>query len=326
MTAQNLTETSHLEAWIKAHPEVIDDTLKVVTTQFNSWECESGKASERPDVLALSSSGELVVIELKRDRDRRIHLQAITYGALVAGFTKEILADAHRDWLNRETGERVDSAEALQRLEEHVDSEWTDDLLRLPRLALVAEDFPAQVLTTVQWLAVVAPNLTIECHEYQLFRQTDSLVASFQRLFPVDDLEDRRLRPIVSAATVEVREQLVSNKRRAKSVTIIYENALIPEGAPISLELETLVRQDAVQAVNQWLNQDTQRSAITWFPDPTRPLRWAIEPNVTWTPSALRNEIFERAGVHSHSFSAADAWCYNGTSLYWLANSVSGEA
>ena len=157
-------------------------------------------------------------------------------------------------------------------------------------------------------------------------RQTDSLAASVQRLFPVDDLEDRRLRPIVSAATVEVREQLVSNKRRAKSVTIIYENALIPEGAPISLELETLVRQDAVQAVNQWLNQDTQRSAITWFPDPTRPLRWAIEPNVTWTPSALRNEIFERAGVHSHSFSAADAWCYNGTSLYWLANSVGGEA
>lgn len=95
MTDEGLLETVHLEAWITAHPEVIDTSLKIVTTQFNRWISDSDSAQERPDLLALSTSGELVVIELKRGGDRRVHLQAITYGALAAGFTRESLAEAH---------------------------------------------------------------------------------------------------------------------------------------------------------------------------------------------------------------------------------------
>src|SRR5664280_2949312 len=147
MTDEKLTETQHLEGWVTDHPEVIDDTLMIVCTQFSSWQSGLAKASERPDVLALSSSGELVVIELKRDTDRRIHLQAITYGALVAGFTKEVLADAHANWLAQTNREHITQAEALERLEAHVESDWPDTLLGLPRLVLVAEDFPGQVLT-----------------------------------------------------------------------------------------------------------------------------------------------------------------------------------
>ena len=323
MTTEGLTETGDLESWIKAHPEVIDPALKVVTTQFSSWASKSDSARERPDVLALSTSGELVVVELKRDSDRRIHLQAITYGALVAGFTKDILVDAHAEWLKREGRLDVTQAEALQELEDHVEAEWTDDLFRLPRLVLIAESFPAQVLTTVQWLAAVAPDLTVECHEYQLFRQdAENIVASFRRLFPVDDLTDRHLRPIMSAGTTGVREQLATNNRRAKSVTIIHENNLIPEGANLTLELETLVKTDVAQTVRNWLLAETNRSVVTWAPHHVRPLKWAVEPDKEWTPTSLRDEIFERSGLTKPSFSAADAWCYNGTNLYYLANSL----
>lgn len=322
MSDQSLTETTHLESWIKAHPEVIDDSLMVVTTQFGSWASKTSSARERPDVLALSSSGELAVIELKRDGDRRIHLQAITYGALVAGFTKDVLAQVHADWLSRERGEDVPQPEALARLEDHVESELSEELFRLPRLILVAENFPGQVLTTVQWLGAVASDLTIECHEYQIFRQEGGLFASFQRLFPVDDLEDRRLRPTVAAETTEVRQQVDSNRRRAKSVTIISENGLIPDGAEMTLELQTYARPDVVEAVQTYFDGDLERSKVTWSPDPNRPLRWALEPGQAWTPTALRNEIFRRAGLSTPTFSAADAWCYNGENLYTIANSV----
>jgi len=112
----------------------------------------------------------------------------------------------------------------------------------------------------VQWLAAVAPDLTVECHEYQLYRQGGQLLVSFQRLFPVGDLENRRLRPIVAAATAEVREQLVTNQRRAKSVTIIHQHQLIPDGAHMALELETLVKADLVQQVSGWLAAGPVRS------------------------------------------------------------------
>jgi len=322
MVDEGLDETTHLESWIKQHPEVLGDDLLVVTTQFNSWASDHVVARERPDVLALASSGELVVIELKRQGDRRIHLQAITYGALVAGFTKEVLADAHAAWLRHERKESFTRGEALQRLEDHVESEWTDDLFRLPRLVLVAEEFPPQVLTTVQWLLTVAPDLIVECHEYQLFRQDDTLVVSFQRLFPVDDLEDRRLRPTAVSDTQVVREQIVSNTRRAKSVTIIHEHSLIPAGVRIELELEARVRPEVVQTVNEWMAGDPERSDVTWALDPSRPLRWAPRPGVLWTPSALRNEIFKMAGVEPPTFSAADAWSYEGRNLYTIATAI----
>ncbi len=326
MASQNLTETTHLESWIKQHPEVLDNTLMVVTTQFNSWASEQGMARERPDVLALATSGELVVIELKRDSDRKIHLQAITYGALVAGFTREVLADAHAEWWRKETGEQLSSAAALERLNDHVDTELSEESFRLPRLILVAESFPSQVLTTVQWLAETAPALVIECHEYQLFEQDGGTMASFQRVFPVNDLEGQLLRPIISATTAEVREQIATSKRRAKSITIIHEHDLIPEGAALDFSLNGLIKPALIPQVTNWLDADPERRDVTWAKDPVRPLRWAKEPGKTWTPSALRNEIFEQAGADPAKFSAADAWNYRGQSLYYLAESVTSES
>lgn len=319
MHSEGLLETEHLERWIIKHPEVIDPGLMVVTTQFGRWASAQDSARERPDVLALSDSGELVVMELKRGADRQVHLQAITYGALVAGFTKDVLAQAHAEWVTRQTGEAITKDEALKRLSDHVEADWSESLFTQPRLVLVAEDFPGQVLTTVQWLASIAPDLTLECHEYHLFKDgAGGLCVNFQRLFPVEDLEDRTLRPSAEAA---VREQIVTNKRRAKSVTVIHELALIPPGSTITLELETLVKPEVVATVYEWLNEDRRRRDVRWVDDPSRPLTWAAADDAMqrWTPSALRNEIFKRAGQQG-AFSAADAWCYQGENLYGLAS------
>ena len=320
MRELHLNETVHLERWITENPSLLGDDLMVVTTQFNLWESDSASARERLDVLALSTSGELVVIELKRESYRKIHLQALTYGALVAGFTKAILASAHARWLQRDGGAPVSDPEALQALERHVESEWSEELFGLPRLILVAESFPPQVLTTVHWLSAIAPTLSVECHEYQLFTHGSEVVATFQMLYPVDDLQDRRLRPVLSTSPGEVREQLQDNRRRAKSVTIIHEHGLIPSGADVQLELRTRVRAEIAEKIEAWLAEEPARGHVTWASDPTRPLVWELQPEKRWTPSALRNEIFALAGVEAPTFSAADAWSYQGCNLYTIAD------
>ncbi len=321
MESVGYSETKHLERWVVDHPEVLGEDLKIVTTQYNSWQSTLDAASERPDILALSTSGELVVIELKRGSDRRVHLQGITYAALAAGFTRETLSQAHADWLNKR-GEDADAEVALESLTTHVEGEWHERMLTFPRLLLVAEEFPAQVLTTVQWLAQAAPQLTIECHEYHLFQQQDHLVASFQRLFPVDDLEDRRLMPSIAAAS-EMQNEFSSNKRRAKSVTVIFENDLIPAGAKVTLENAGYVRPEIVEKVEAWMAAEPSRADVTWQPHRSSPLVWAEEPDRQWTPSALRDEIFRRADVQPATSSAADAWVVNGMNLYSIADQAS---
>lgn len=318
MVENGLTEADHLEAWITENPGVIDESLMIIVTQFKSWASGDESANERPDILALSSSGELVVIELKRDSDKRVHLQAITYGALAAGFDRQSLASAHAAWWKQSGRGSGDVDEAMKRLQEHVESDWEEEILQLPRLVLVAADYPAQVLTTVQWLADVAPNLTIECHQFQLFCHGDDLFVNFHRLYPVDDLKDRRLRPAIVAAE-EARERVATNTRRAKSVKVIHDLGLIPDGADMTLELATLVKPDVISEIDSWLDAAPQRREFTWSPDPTKPLRWAERPDDAFTPSSLRDAVFLAAGVDKASFSAADAWSYRKKNLYTIA-------
>lgn len=321
MTSLELHEPVHLEAWIVAHPEALGADLKIVTTQFNSWESGQGHASDRPDVLALSSTGELVVIELKRGGDKRVHLQAITYGALAATFTAERLAAAHAHWLHARGGAQISTDAALSLLREHVDGDWEDAILELPRLVLVAEAFPAQVLTTVNWLARAAPDLSIECHQYVVFESGSEVFVTFERLLPVRDLADQML-SAGERETKEAREVISGNKRRAKSVTIIAENNLIPDGSIIDLDLVTRARPEVVERINSWLDESVVRREVRWRSDPVRPLTWgaAEDPEERWTPSALRNEIFRLAGADAPNFSAADAWSYQGLNFYQLAN------
>lgn len=325
MSSHGFTETAQLEAWVVEHPEVLGDDLLVVTTQFQRWESDTESARERLDILALSASGESVVIELKRDGDRNVHLQALTYAALVSGFTRETLAQVHHDWLTKrgESDQTLD--DARRRLEDHVEGEWTDEMLGLPRVILVAESFPAQVLTTVQWLANVTSTLVIEAHEYHLFEAEGGVIAAFQRLLPVDDVSDRVLRPVSAIERAGVSDQFVENKRRAKSTSIISAYGNVPEGAAVTLDLNGLVKAPVIEQVTAWMEEDPIRSEVAWTNHSSKPLRWRggeDEPVQSWTPTALRNEVFSRAGVDAKTFSAADAWRIEGRNLYTLAEEI----
>lgn len=324
MESLNYSEVNHLESWIKAYPEVIDASLMVITTQFDQWESDTGQARERPDVLALSSNGQLVVIELKRGSDRKVPLQAITYAALASGFKLRDLARAHAAWMLTEHGEILALDDAEERLTNHVD-EWRDDLLAIPRVVVVAESFPPQVLTTVQWLDQVAPALTIECHEYTPFvDDAGAHYVAFNRLFPIEDLADRVLRPASREVAEDARTLQTETKRRARSVSIISAHHAIPDGSRIDLKLAGHVLPESVEAVDVWLSADSMRADVRWTSDPTKPLIWAAseDPQARWTPSALRNEIFRRAGAREPNFSAADAWSFGGHSLYEIAKTL----
>src|SRR5699024_7927011 len=268
------------------------------------------RSSDLLDVLALAESGELVVIELKRGLDRSVHLQALTYAALVSGFTRDVLADAHSDWLRRRGRTDATPEAARRELEGHVEGEWNDELMALPRVILVAEKYPDQVITTVQWLSEVAADLTIEAHEYRLFDHGEDVSVSFRRILPVEDLEDRRLRPGLSERTAEVREQLSENRRRARSVALIHEAGAMPDSSWIELGLESIVRPEIAARVAGWLDADPRRRDVRWRSHRSRPLVWAAaeDPEHQWSPTALRNEIFERAIGERGTFSAADAW------------------
>jgi len=326
MAACGLLEVQHLEQWVVQHPEVLGDGTLIVTTQFDKWGSSAGdQAAERLDVLGLDPNGQLVVVELKRDSDRRIHLQAITYAALVANFSKELLGRVHAEYLSPQENRAITPNEGLQRLIDHVEGDWDSDVLAQPRIVLISERFPLQVLTTARWLASVSGRaLTIECHEVKLFRlpgDEPAICASFSKIWPVDDMQDRMLGPRMDEAQ-QTQLKIVEKKRRARSVKIIAENELIPTGATLSLSLSTYVAADVVLTVEKWLDEDDMRRDIRWQENSDRPLKWAWDPSQMWTVSRLAKRIIALAtnGPDPDSIGGGDVWRYEGKTLASIAS------
>lgn len=125
---------------------------QIVAFEFGRWAASSGALErDRLDVLALDSTGRLIVVELKRGKaPDTVELQALKYAALVSRFTRDDLAKVHADYLTCQRGEVVDPETAESELEKW--AEITEESLRLPRLILLATEFPKTVTATVVFL------------------------------------------------------------------------------------------------------------------------------------------------------------------------------
>lgn len=318
-------ETTHLERWVVEHPEVLGDNIRIVTTQYNKWSSDFGDfAKERLDILGLDASGQLVVVELKRGTDSNVHMQAITYAALVAGFSKETLADAHAEYLNRNTATPdCTPADAAELLNEHVDGTWDDDLLTVPKIVLLAEDFTAQTYTTVTWLSNLTPTLNIEMHTVNAFLTGGGQpCVVFRRLFPAVDPSARVLTPGIAATNAaSVATKIAEKKRRGRSTYLLHDRGAIPEGTRLDLDLYGCVDPTIVTEVGDWVSQNPARGHATWTNNRQKPLRWlGRDTDETFTPSHLTQRIIAEATGHwKGSINGSDVWKWDGQSLYELA-------
>ena len=76
--ALSLQEPRDIQEWIADNPRILGDDLLIVAKEFSGFD----GTQERLDLLAVDQSGDLVVIELKRDDSGSdTHWQAIKYAS-----------------------------------------------------------------------------------------------------------------------------------------------------------------------------------------------------------------------------------------------------
>ncbi len=331
LAASRYLESMHLEQWVVDNPAVLGEGVMIVTRQYDKWSSDDGDlARERLDILGLDTSGQLVVVELKRGNDSRIHLQAITYAALVAGFDKRTLSDAHAEYLTAR-GQATSRDEALGLLVDHVSDDWDDDILKAPRIVLIAEAYAAQTLTTVAWLSEIAPKLVLEMHTANLFHglaEESAPCVVFRRQYPPDDPAARVLTPGV-ASVESAATRIAERKRAARSTYLLYENAAIPEGAEITLQLRGVLTPELVETVEAWIAEVPERGLATWVRNKDKPLSWNAEAvnDRSWSPTRLaRHVVAEATGVDKDSLPGGEVWFFGNKNLLSLAREVSAKA
>jgi len=226
-TVLNIWERQHIEEWVRTNPEMLGEDLLVVSVEFDRF----SNSSDRLDVLALDRSGNLVVIELKRDSAAGYaDLQAIRYAAMVSSMTVEVLIPYYIAYRKKYYGETLSEGEAQDQIVEFVESDSFTEFSNKPRIILCSEGFSQEITATVLWLR--ESDIDISCVKITPYKIDAQVVIVPKVVIP---LEEAKQYLIDIKRKEEVKEQL-GRKYRPKTMKILIENNLVQESDQIFLK------------------------------------------------------------------------------------------
>lgn len=202
------SELQDLERWLKAQPDVLGESLKIVSAQLTGFD----KTLDRLDLLALDRNARLVVIEIKRDEKSKAQdLQALRYAAYCSSLTVQQVVDEYRKYELAENDRVLTEASAQAELEAFVDLDSLDGIEETdtPRMILVATGFPVGVTNTALWLRRNT-ELDISCVQLQPYEINGELVLAASVLIPLPEAEEFQTR--LRAKERKARDRRVGDK------------------------------------------------------------------------------------------------------------------
>jgi len=175
-----LKEKFDIEVWIRKNPKILGENLLIISEQTF---LPSGR---QPDLLALDKSGNLVIIELKKDDSgKEIHWQTITYAANFSEFLYSDIIDLYEKYLN-DLG--ITEPNPKDKIEEFIEED-IEKINQKQRLILVSKEFHPDVLRAVLWLRDF--EIDIKCIRLKPFiDENDQLFIIPEVLIPTPGVEE----------------------------------------------------------------------------------------------------------------------------------------
>ena len=224
---ESILERQDLQRLLRQDISPIGDDLMVLAEEFGEWE----DSHRRVDLLCLSRSRQLVVVEIKRtEGGGHMELQAVRYAAMVSNMTLDQAIAAY----SRNSGQDGESAasEILGFLDG--DSEDEAELSGEVRIVLVSADFSTEITTAVLWLN--RQGLDITCIRLRPYRLEEQILIDATQIIPLPETAD-----------YEVKRR-TQEKEQKKALTARKE---------ILRRYWTLMMQRAVGKTDLWSNKST---------------------------------------------------------------------
>ena len=227
-----------LQRLLRDKPEAIERGLFIVAEEYSNW----AESSRRIDLLGLDGEGNIVVIELKRNENQFMDLQAIRYAALVSTMTFKDLVEAHSAFLSKRGQEAAERAKSQEELTEasrksllsFIEKEADDDveISSKPRIILVAQEFPKELTTAVLWLNDQG-QLDVKCMQAIPYKLGEELLIDISQIIPLKEAADYQ----VKKAEKERKARVAQKKRTQgeKTHKILTREGFIKEGTVITL-------------------------------------------------------------------------------------------
>jgi len=225
--ALNIWERQHIEEWIRTNPEMLGEDLLIVSIEFDRF----SNSNDRLDVLAVDRSGNLVVIELKRDPvSGYADLQALRYAAMVSSMTIELLLSYYISYRKTYYNESLSDGEARNQIIEFVESDTFSELSNKPRIILCSEGFSQEITATVLWLR--ESDIDISCVKITPYKLQDNIIIVPKVVIPLEEAKQY----LIDIKRKEEEQEKSKRRYRPKTMKILIENNLVSKGDKIYLK------------------------------------------------------------------------------------------
>ena len=180
---EDIKEDPDLRLILRAQPEVLEEGLFILSEEFSRWQ-GSGRSI---DLLAIDSTGRLVVVEVKRTRTAdHAELQAIRYAAMVSSLTFEQAVETHDEYIRKWNIE----GDAKERINEHFENPaFLEFSTGRPRILLVSEGFSTEITTTVLWLNENY-EMDIKCLSLQPHKHVKDILVETNQIIPLPEASE----------------------------------------------------------------------------------------------------------------------------------------
>lgn len=136
-------EKFDIEVWIRDNPTILKESLLIISEQTV---LPSGRL---PDLIALDKSGDIVIIELKRDDSgKEVYWQAITYAAQFSEYSFNNVIELYESYLKK-LGK--DNSNAKELIEDFIEEDL-EKINQQQKIILVSKEFHQDVLKAALWL------------------------------------------------------------------------------------------------------------------------------------------------------------------------------
>ncbi|MCI1305634.1 MAG: hypothetical protein LKG40_05340 [Lachnospiraceae bacterium] len=204
---------------------ICDDAESMLTVGQQVKNAENG----RSDLTAIDNDGNIVLIEIKRDkkdighRKEAFEFQAIRYAASCATIkdTDELVQDIFAPYVEKHKnefssyGDSLTSTEIAQRvLKDFIDTNGIKDFNEKQRIILVASEFDPQTLSAVAWLN--SNQVDIACYQITPYKFDDSIIIDMKKVLPVPEYSDFFVDVVNQKVLVQGQKKSITRKNLPK--------------------------------------------------------------------------------------------------------------
>lgn len=300
---------AHVEELLRQNVEMLcddEDSMLIVGQQVTN------ESAGRSDLTAIDNEGNVVLIEIKRDkkdiehRREAFEFQAIRYAASFATLhtVEEFIQEVYAPYVENHKNEFKDckthtSVEIAQReLSNFFNGNdlSIEDFNKKQRIILVASDFDDQTLSAVAWLN--SNSVDISCYQIQLNKSNDKVFINMKKVLPVDDYNDYLVNITKPASFIQKKKTSKITRKILPKIDTLIEWGIVSAGdiliANIPEKPEAILQRDGnvktdtneILTIQQWLKKITGWSAVETY-------KFTIDKKTGKTLSMLRAEYMK---------------------------------